>query len=131
LIQESFPWLWKVKELIDECPSLVPAGLGNTDSEIDMSGYLPSLDGLDFELSEGGIDVEDDLFTGAGEPDVKKEDDGDVAFVAGNRKHKANHEKKTEILQYVHTWSMFLWTTLCFQNTGELLYQITTLLFLG
>jgi hypothetical protein len=38
-INNSFPWLWAMKDLISECPNITPVGLGNSDSIIDMSGY--------------------------------------------------------------------------------------------
>ena len=39
LIKSSFPWFWEMKILISERPNVVPVGLGNSESTIDMSGY--------------------------------------------------------------------------------------------
>ncbi|KAH9984742.1 hypothetical protein BJV74DRAFT_797146 [Russula compacta] len=40
LIKESFQWLWEMKELISKCPNIIPVGIGNNASDIDMSGYV-------------------------------------------------------------------------------------------
>jgi hypothetical protein len=97
MISESFLWLWKIKELIDDRPSMVPVGLGNNESEIDMFSYLPGTDdGQDFETSEGGLEEEGDddleqIFDGT---EVKGEDD--CMPMARGRKRKVDpDEKKT------------------------------------
>jgi hypothetical protein len=40
LIKETFPWFFEVRELISERPNLIPVGIGNNNTEIDMTTYL-------------------------------------------------------------------------------------------
>jgi hypothetical protein len=87
-----------MKELIDERPSIVPVGLGNNNTDIDMSDYLPAVDDdLDLEQSEGVIDLnesEEGPDHEGGE--VKQDEDDEPVPTARDRKCKATaDEKKT------------------------------------
>jgi hypothetical protein len=78
LIKESFPWLWEMKELISECPNIVPVGIGNNTSDIDMSGYANGFNcGISDEssqLTRTGDEMESEL----------EEDDDDTPTDRGN-----------------------------------------------
>jgi hypothetical protein len=41
LVLESWPWFLEMRELIAECPNIIPSGIGNNMTGIDMSQYLP------------------------------------------------------------------------------------------
>ena len=52
LIKESCPWFFEMWDLIGEHPNIVPSGLGNGTSEMDMSLFLGgggASDAADFE----------------------------------------------------------------------------------
>lgn len=76
MIKESCPWFFEMRELIAERPNIVPAGLGNSESGIDMDvlvgGNKSNSEGYESTPSanHGGSsprwDIEDDS-TGAGE----------------------------------------------------------------
>jgi hypothetical protein len=101
VIKDSFPWLWKLKELIDERPSLVPTGLGNNENEIDMDPFLPGFDPSfddsntranssfsDFDLALEEESVEEEI------KQVLDEEDSQLAPKHG-QKRKLDTEKKT------------------------------------
>ena len=51
VIQETCPWFFEMRELIGERPNIVPSGLGNGNSEMDMSTFT---DGLGAASEEEG-----------------------------------------------------------------------------
>ncbi|KAJ6525788.1 hypothetical protein DFH09DRAFT_1328809 [Mycena vulgaris] len=70
-IQEESPWFWRVRSLIGERPNLMPVGIGNNSSDMDVSillpgnndngpadGSLPTLDDTTFPESIAGTDSE-------------------------------------------------------------------------
>ncbi|KAL1659438.1 hypothetical protein GGF50DRAFT_119874 [Schizophyllum commune] len=41
-IEEKFPWFWDVRHLVEGRPSVIPTGVGNSTSDIDMSAVQPN-----------------------------------------------------------------------------------------
>jgi len=52
VIQETCPWFFKMCELIGERPNIVPSGLGNGNSEMDMSMFMDGLGAASGEEAE-------------------------------------------------------------------------------
>src|SRR5437016_13689946 len=50
-IKLTCPWFWKLKELIGECPNVVPVGLGNNNTDIDVS-ILAMTTGDEYECDD-------------------------------------------------------------------------------
>jgi len=53
VIQEKCPWFFHLKAIIDEHPSLVPAGTGNNSYGYDLALIVPSVNTSEFESSDG------------------------------------------------------------------------------
>ena len=53
---ESWPWFLEMRELIAERPNIIPTGLGNNTSGIDMSTYLPG--GQDSDVGFTSLDTD-------------------------------------------------------------------------
>jgi hypothetical protein len=43
-IRESFPWYFEMKDLVSERPNIIPVGIGNSRSGVDMQGFLGKSD---------------------------------------------------------------------------------------
>jgi hypothetical protein len=56
MVIESWPWFLEMRELIAECPNIIPSGLGNNMSGIDMSEYLPG--GLESDINFTNFDTD-------------------------------------------------------------------------
>jgi hypothetical protein len=52
IIQETCPWFFKMCELIGKCPNIVPSGLRNGNSEMDMSTFTDGLEAVSEEEEE-------------------------------------------------------------------------------
>jgi len=52
VIQETCPWFFEMRELIGEHPNIVPSGLGNGNSEMDMSTFTDGLGAASEEEEE-------------------------------------------------------------------------------
>jgi hypothetical protein len=86
LIKNSFPWFWEMKVLISERPNVVPVGLGNSESTVDMSGYDAGYktDASDSKpVSEEDRDEDEDM------PEEEEEDDDDEDTSSIRRRHLA------------------------------------------
>ncbi|KAJ7661277.1 hypothetical protein DFH06DRAFT_1325590 [Mycena polygramma] len=89
VIVKDFPWFFRVRALIGERPHLVPTGLGNNDSEIDMSLLL----GADHDGDSSSL-AADDTF----DPALLADEDSDsdiphaptLASVKSKRKRTAS-----------------------------------------
>src|SRR5215470_10978953 len=104
LIKDSFLWLWEMKELISERPNIVPVGIGNNTSDINMSGYtngfnldvgdessqLARTEGTE-EIESGGEEGEDAI-VGRDEIEVMAQDDDTNP---GRLEHGRSDTKKT------------------------------------
>jgi len=93
MIKDQFPWLWAMKDLIDERPNFIPPETSNNQLVVDMAEYMPS-NGFD---STG-----DEVFTWGNidEPDIDREvEDKEPSPVPSiPTKRKVEHsepEKKT------------------------------------
>jgi hypothetical protein len=80
-VREKCPWYFKMKAIIDECPSLVPVGLGTNNSAYDVSLLALSANTLDFDFSDGlGLETEhigDNVDGGNGNSEGEGEGEGD------------------------------------------------------
>jgi hypothetical protein len=80
-VREKCPWYFKMKAIIDECPSLVPVGLRNNNSTYDVSLLALSVNTSDFDFSDGlGLETEcigDDVDGGNGNSEGEQEGEGD------------------------------------------------------
>jgi hypothetical protein len=102
VIKDKFPWLWQMKELISERPNIVPVGLGNNDSTIDMSAYTTGYNSdhdIDYESSkpDGTEGEEDATYTDNEDADEDEdiESDHDVAVMIPTKRPAKPVEKKT------------------------------------
>ncbi|KAJ7804333.1 hypothetical protein B0H14DRAFT_3774743 [Mycena olivaceomarginata] len=77
-IKKEFPWFFHVRSLIGERPNLMPTGLGNNESEVDLSLLLTSDRDGDDMSSFGPDDTEGPGSpTGSTAPVVDVDDDSD------------------------------------------------------
>lgn len=72
-IKATFPWLWEMKVLIDERPNLIPVGIGNNNSSIDMSDFLET-------AGTAGIGEEDYSSNGGLAEELDEDVDNDTAL---------------------------------------------------
>jgi hypothetical protein len=73
VIKEKFPWFFKLKAIIDECPSAVPVGVGNNSSGYDVSILMPSRHTSEFDWSDPGLGLD----TTNGDGELEGNDNGD------------------------------------------------------
>jgi hypothetical protein len=119
-IQEKHPWFWELKALISERPNMIPVGVGNNSTPINVALLQNSWDTSDVsQLRESSKDFDtqsEEIFwpptptsrdrdiddEGMIEPEVDAEDDVDVEVgdedgedvqIGSKRKGKAKEEK--------------------------------------
>ncbi|KDQ60038.1 hypothetical protein JAAARDRAFT_45911 [Jaapia argillacea MUCL 33604] len=56
------PWYFEMRELIAQCPNLVPTGLGNSQSDFDFGVVIPGTGGEDLTISDTTSGVDDQGF---------------------------------------------------------------------
>jgi hypothetical protein len=94
MIKEGSPWFFEVRELISERPNLVPVGIGNNNSTIDMAPYI-AID--DDDIEDLGVDLElDELGSGLATPksvEGSGDDSGDNDEVVEGKPSISNKRK--------------------------------------
>lgn len=93
MIKDQFPWLWAMKELIDERPSFIPPETGNNQLVVDMSDYTPTngFDSTGDEVSAWGNMNEPDI-----EGEIEDKEPSPAPSLPTKRKvEPAEPEKKT------------------------------------
>jgi hypothetical protein len=95
MIKEGSPWFFEVRGLISERPNLVPVGIGNNNSTIDMAPYL-TID--DDDIEDLGVDLEiDELGSGQATPksvEGSGDDSGDDDEVVEGKKPSIGNKRK-------------------------------------
>ena len=99
IIKGKCPWFFHLKAIIDERPSLVPAGIGNNSSGYDISVLIPSTTEFDSTSNGSGLDdnheaLKDKEDKGGSEEVIDKglsgsDSDEDVVVKGATQKRKA------------------------------------------
>ncbi|KAJ7239514.1 hypothetical protein C8J57DRAFT_1727348 [Mycena rebaudengoi] len=74
-INDSCPWFFEMRDLIGECPSLVPVGLGHSNTDIDNNVLMPLAGAIVPQAPASSTDGDDGGAAEADDGDVDNDDE--------------------------------------------------------